>query len=163
MPYVWNQWLYSPGDMDDDGRLPTPRTPHWKQRNVVRCAVDDGPDHAAGSDLVAEVLDVCTHECAQDRLVASVRAGNRGTTEVPWPVVLTLSGLVGGERVDLGTVSWEGLPAATWADSQQIVVDRPDVAGLTDLRAQATPDGWTIRQCDNTNDTADWSGATCSR
>lgn len=157
----WHQYGFNISALAADGSVPSSPSRPWSDFNSYRASMDDGHLRFRGSDLVAEIVDVCGDECSDGKVVLSVRLGNRGSTDIGVPITAIVEGRVGQERVTLGSETWDVLPAGMWAASKVVVVNRDDVDQLWDLAVRPSMGPNTLSQCDSENDQALWDQRVC--
>lgn len=91
---VWNQHAYSITNVGDLGEIPKVAQLNWPQYNNFRSA-DIGLPPGDYTDLLAEVLEVCSDDCGDIAYVAA-RVRNAGNVDVPAGIAVTLRAGKGG-------------------------------------------------------------------
>ena len=63
------------------------------------------------------------------------------------------------DRSVLEEVQVDSVASGATSEAYHLVVE--DAAGITRLWADVVPEGWTLHQCDDSNDVGEWDGELC--
>ena len=137
---VWNQVLYDPGMVDEDGTIGA--TPSGTLR------AQPGRD-GAYPDLVPEVLGACATDCMVGRVSVGVRVLNRGPVEAPAGSIVTL---YAEDRRVIGSTVLDAPVPAGWASAGftlDVDVDDWRAPGALEVLGAS-------QECDAGNDRLTW-------
>lgn len=85
---IWNQHAYSITNVEDDGRIPARQETNWASYNSFRSGDLTPVDGWSAPDLVVELRDVCSVECAAGDITVWYSLGNQGWTDVRQDITL---------------------------------------------------------------------------
>ena len=161
---VWNQHAYSINNVNDDLSIPTTATPAFTDHNTWHAAEATDWD-GLGTDLGAEILEVCTDECDQGTVYIVARLRNIGLEDVSDDVALSLYASIDDADVllDKTTLS-ESIGSGMSSDAVQFIVDADDLENADAVWVGADDDGTgtgAFDECSETNNDGWFSGPFC--
>jgi hypothetical protein len=112
-----------------------------------------------GARLAVSFADVCTDECASDRLRVALTVENTGTVGLIRPVEVVLFGEVAGVETELARVRIPTLAAGERTAGQAVWLTGPSSKAVG-LRARVEAPGWMPMTCEPLPTKA-WDGAVC--
>ncbi|MEC8379652.1 MAG: VCBS repeat-containing protein [Myxococcota bacterium] len=139
---VWNQHAYHINNIQDNLQIPALAEPSFIHSNTYHSAVSTLAENVARSNVEAEILEICTDECANGNLWLSVRLRNTGDSVVPAGTQLSIYALDGNaERlVDTFTLS-QSIDAGWTSESFQLAVPINAFPDMSGVRLRADDDG----------------------
>ena len=162
---VWNQHAYHINNIQDNLQIPATPEPSFVHSNTYHSAVSTLAENVARSNVEAEILDICTEECANGNLWLSVRLRNTGESAVPAGTQLSIYALDGNaeQLVDTFTVS-QDIEAGWTSESFQLAVPTNDFPNMSGVRLRADDDGTgtgTLDECAEQDNTVQSNDAVC--
>ena len=157
---VWNQFDYHQTNINDDGTLPFPETPHWLANNSVRSAVQPPLDPATAFkgdfpyDASVELVAACADRCASGEVSVHVRVLNTGHQALPAGLSVTVR-RDGDEELLKATTLVDLVPKGWSSPVLSFTLPVADLAGR-DLRVtvdEAGKAGDLIDECREDNNT----------
>jgi len=112
-----------------------------------------------GARLAVSFAEVCTEECAADRLRVALTVENTGTVGVIRPVEVVLLGEVAGVETELGRVRIPSLAAGERTAGQEVWLTGAS-SRASGLKARVEAPGWLPMTCEPLPTKA-WDGAVC--
>lgn len=140
---LWNQHAYSINNVEDDLSVPLHQTPNFTSHNTWHSALAEPrlPDDLK-PDVSAEVLQVCDDDCAAGVVMVEARVLNKGPTEVPGPVALSLYAVTGGNGEYVDTIPVLGpIEGGFSSESVWFTVPTEQARGTEGFTARADDDG----------------------
>jgi hypothetical protein len=86
---TWNQHAYNIVNVADDLSIPTIPEPNWPLHNNFRSG-DLNPVYGTDAPDAVPLVDVCTYECDEGRLLLGMRLGNQGTATLRHDMKITV-------------------------------------------------------------------------
>jgi hypothetical protein len=160
---VWNQHAYSITNINDDLSVPENQTPNFTIYNNYHSALAVAPGSDLGSELEAELLDVCDLDCDAGTLRVWGRANNTGNTDIEAGLAVALYGSPGNVLLGVETTTVV-TPALMSTEGLEYVVDAALLAGIDSLELRVDDDGTgvgAIGECVETNNSYGEDGAWC--
>jgi hypothetical protein len=127
--------------------------------NTMNVADVDAEWEGFGARLAVSFAEVCTDECASDRLRVALTVENTGTVSVIRPIEVVLSGEVAGVETELARVRIPTLAAGGRTAGQAVWLTGP-LSKAVGLRARVEAPGWMPMTCEPLPTKA-WDGAVC--
>ena len=141
---IHNQHAYSINNVNDDATIPQTPLYNFETHNTYHAAPSNstftGPD--TWTDLQGEIVDVCDTVCGDDPVLVVARLVNRGTTEVPAGIPLTLYATLGTEHLYIDTLlTTLPVPAGFAGEVLEFEVSSTIIAGADGMWLQADDNG----------------------
>jgi hypothetical protein len=162
---LWNQHAYHINNINDNMSIPTNPLPSFEHSNTYHSGVMVTADSIEKINLEAEILDVCTEECANGELWISVRMKNSGEMDIPVGTKLSIYGVDGQTEKYITTITLQLPIAAGWtSESFQIGLYTTDLEGTQGIRVRADDDGTgtgMFQECSERDNTIQSDDAFC--
>lgn len=158
---IWNQHGYSITNVGGLGEIPTGSIPNWPEYNSFRSG-DVGQPPGEYLDVQAEIFDVCETECADGHVYVGAWVLNSGNLEAPAGIPVSIKAGPGGAIVATQYTT-RAIPSGQTGEALIFEIARADLADEVPLALadeDATGNG-IVYECDELNNTYDWSTAVC--
>jgi FG-GAP-like repeat len=160
---VWNQHAYGISNINDDLSVPQDAVPNFQDSNTWHAAIaTDGS--VLENDLEAEILEVCTDECAAGTVLVTVRLRNLGVDDLGSPTQMALYAVTGGTRTLLTTATAASTRSGWTSDAVVLEVAAADLAGADEIELAVDDNGsgtGSVAECAETNNSVQWAGPFC--
>jgi hypothetical protein len=118
---IWNQHAYSITNVNDDGSIPRYPDTNWLTYNNFRSGDLTPGNGYSGPDLEVQIPDICTVECASNRITVWLQVKNQGFNDIEDPVNIDLWGETSLGLEYLSTYIWNGpFPAGQQTASVEV-------------------------------------------
>lgn len=162
---IWNQHAYSITNVNDDGSIPRSPETNWLSYNNFRSGDLTPGKGYSGPDLHVIIPDICSVECAADRVTVWLQIENQGFNDIEDQVLIDLWGETALGLEFLATYAWTGpFPAGQRTASVELeLVGVPtplsNVVAYIDGGAESS--AGTVDECHEDNNVTWWGAYVC--